>query len=141
MVVVADLSTPHTAKKFLCHVRASAVEANARVLEAQLALEKFKAPRLLTTDQQARIVDKVRWLAGARFDLSVVTGDPEALNFMIHIADTLEKAGWSWIEFNHPGGPFMQVYDIPGKPNVGMIGAWAVLIQAHPENAAASPVP
>jgi hypothetical protein len=65
-----------------------------------------------------------------------VTGDPEALVFLLQIAGILEATGWKWIEFNHPGGPFMQVYAMPGKPNIGMIGAWAVVIQAHSENAA-----
>jgi hypothetical protein len=111
-----------------------AAEANARAAEAKLELEKFKAPRQLDMGQQARILGKTRPFAGTRFDLSAIPGDPEALNFAVQIAVVLEAAGWSWIEFNHPSGPLMTVYGLPGRPNIGQGGAWGVVVQRHSDH-------
>jgi hypothetical protein len=126
---IADLSTQAEGLK------KDTAEANVRAAEAQLALEKFKAPRLITPDREVRIRSKVRPFTGTPFDLSVIPGDPEALHFAVQIAAILDAEKWSWVEFNHPDGPFMQVYSVPGKPNIGQIGSWAVIIQMHFEQA------
>ncbi len=126
---IAELSTQAEA------LRKDTAEANARASEAQLALERFKAPRLMSAEQEVRIRSKVRPFSGTPFDLSVIPGDPEAVNFALQIAVVLEAEKWSWVEFNHPNGPFMQVLNVPGKPNVGLIGSWAVVIQTHAEQA------
>ena len=49
---------------------ARASEANARAIEAQLALERFKAPRNLNPEQQQGIIQKVSQFAGTPFDLA-----------------------------------------------------------------------
>jgi len=115
---------------------ARAAEANARAAEAKLELEKFKSPRMLDRARQEQIFEKTRPFSGTRFDLSAIPGDPEALNFAVQIAVVLEAAGWSWIEFNHPTGPFMTVYSLPGRPNIGHGGAWGVVVQLHPDHEA-----
>jgi hypothetical protein len=114
--------------------RKQIAEANARASEAQLALEKLKAPRLLRVEQSARIADKIRPFKELKFDMSVLVGDPEAMFFLGQIANTLEAGGWHWIEWNHPTGPFMTVYALPGKPNVGQIGSVGVSILIHADH-------
>ena len=55
-------------------------EATARAVEAQLALEKFKAPRSLTVAQKKVISDKLAKFAGMPFDFSVnPQPEPQAL--------------------------------------------------------------
>jgi hypothetical protein len=111
-----------TARAAIAAADARAAEATQRAVEAQLALEKFRAPRKLVAEERAKIVEKVKPFAPVKFDVSVIVGDPEALAFLGEIIDTLELAGWTWIEWNHPSGPFMNVYSISGKPNIGQAG-------------------
>jgi hypothetical protein len=67
--------------------------------------------------------------------MSVIVGDPEATMLLLQIAPTLKNAGWSWVEWNHPNGPFMQVYSIPGKPNIGQGGvSIGVRVEVHPDH-------
>lgn len=56
-------------------------------------LEKQLAPRSLTSEQQRRIVDKLKIYAGQRFSLDVYD-DPEALNLLTVIRRILTAAGW-----------------------------------------------
>jgi hypothetical protein len=102
---------------------ARAKEAERGSNEAKLALEKFRAWRVMTFDQQAEIVKAIAQFKGTRFDISLITGDPEATNFLGVIAFTLQLAQWEWIEYAHPTGPFMSVYNFPGKPNIGQQGS------------------
>src|ERR1700730_14302611 len=44
--------------------RAAIADANARALEAQLELTKFKTPRSLTPAQQERIIGKMKYMRG-----------------------------------------------------------------------------
>jgi hypothetical protein len=114
--------------------RGAAAEANARALEAQLALEKFKQPRLLSENKMREMADKLNHFAGTRFDASASAGDTEAVIFLSHIAATLEMAGWKWIEWNPPTGELMTVYKIEGKPNVGQLGFFDVALQVDPDH-------
>jgi hypothetical protein len=127
---IAELSTQAE------DLRKGTADANARAAEAQLALEKLKAPRSLSRDQMEAIANKLRPFAKTRFDLSVIIGDPEAIGFLGFIADSLEAAGWTWIEYNHPSGPFMNVYNVAGKPNIGQQGWIGVSIQVFDDHAA-----
>lgn len=99
-----------------------AAEANRQAAEAKLALEKFKQPRALSPAQQSAIANLLRAYSGTHFDFSVIPSDPEALNLLAQIGTTLEGANWTWVEYNHPTGPFMTVYRIANKPNVGQAG-------------------
>jgi hypothetical protein len=101
---------------------ARASEANARALEAKVALERFKAPRLLTPDQQQEVARKISSFRNTPFDMSVTVGDPEALTLVLLIGNALQSAGWKWVEWNHPTGPFMNVYTISDLPNIGQGG-------------------
>jgi hypothetical protein len=67
--------------------------ADARALEAQLALERFKAPRKLLDDQQMRISEKLKRFSGQQFILSVST-DQDSLKLVRVLASVLKNAGW-----------------------------------------------
>jgi hypothetical protein len=106
--------------------RAEAASANARAEEARLELAKLKAPRLLSDAQIAAVAERARAFANVRFDMSVITGDPEAMMLLRSIADSLKQGGWRWVEWNHPNGPFMNVYKFPDTPNIGQGGGVGV---------------
>jgi len=72
---IANLSTLSEA------LRKDTAEANARAAEAQLELAKFKEPRQLTSEQQARISGKLIGFAGQQYLLSVAT-DQDALRLV-----------------------------------------------------------
>jgi hypothetical protein len=110
-------------------------EANARALEAKLALEKLKQPRTLEKRIEV-FAQQLKPFTGTRFDAAVIPGDPEAAVFFSHVTAALEAAGWKWIDWNPPGGGLMMVFTIPGKPNVGQLGFFGVTLQVHPEHAA-----
>jgi|HubBroStandDraft_3_1064219.scaffolds.fasta_scaffold106321_1 hypothetical protein len=71
-----------------------AAEANAQALEAQLALEKFRAPRMLDGAQRARIAEKLTRYAGQQFVGAVAPGVGDALALWSQIAGVLRQAGW-----------------------------------------------
>ncbi|MEJ0052293.1 MAG: hypothetical protein WDN02_13990 [Methylovirgula sp.] len=87
--------------------------ANARALEAKLALEKYKAWRSLDHEAQTRISNLLKPFAGVSFDFSASpTAEPQAL--MMQIASALENAGWVWQTNKKAGGIALTT---PGKPN------------------------
>jgi hypothetical protein len=84
-----------------CRVRyreKGAAEANARALEAQLALEKFKAPRVLTGEHVQQIVDKLKEYVGPEFQIVTYWDMKEPLAFANQIYTPLVRAGWKYIE-------------------------------------------
>jgi hypothetical protein len=115
------------AKERTATLEQETARANAKALEAQLALEKFKSPRTLSLPQKATITGKLSHFKGIKFDMSALVGDPEALTLVGPIVDALKAAEWEWVEFNPPNGPFMTVYSVPGLPNIGQI-AWTNVI-------------
>jgi len=90
-------------------------EANARALEAKLALARFQQPRLLSEEAMARIVDKVKIFKDVEFDCA---GSPthEATNLLTSIEDTLERAGW--MALNNAGAVSIT---IPNRRSRGII--------------------
>jgi hypothetical protein len=97
--------------------------------------DRLAAPRSLSSEQQRELVAQLSRFAPTRFDMSVTVGDPEAMTLLLQIATTLENAGWRWVEWNHPNGPFMQVYTVPGKPNIGQGGiSLGVRVEMHPDH-------
>jgi hypothetical protein len=69
-------------KKGAADANARAAEATQKALEAQVALEKFKQPRLLSADRTRAMAEKLSQFAGTRFDGSVSAGDTEATIFL-----------------------------------------------------------
>ena len=114
-------------------LRKDSAEANARALEAQLALEKFKAPRRLSSEQQSRIVDKIRVFSGQRFDMAVNSGDPEAGALLDTIETILTRAGWEQVDWR--GGDI--VFARSQRRVVGMISMVGVFAQMEKDKASA----
>jgi hypothetical protein len=113
--------------------------AQQNIIEAQgnkiIVLETRLAPRLLTAEQIARIAEKIKPFGKMPFDMSVAPGDPEAMTALGMISQSLTLGGWDWTEFNHPNGPFMTVYSIPGLPNIGEgLVASGIDILVHPDH-------
>jgi|SRR5271166_3543288 len=114
--------------------RAMIADADARALEAQAQLAKFKAPRSMKRDQQTRIAEKISAFKGTRFDIAVIPGDPEAATFLGQVSATLQSAGWEWIEWAHPGGRLTFTYTWPGLPNVGQMGGFGIDVIVHSDH-------
>jgi hypothetical protein len=75
-----------------------AAEANARALEAQLALEKFKAPRVLTDEEIQVIAEKLKSFSGQEFQIITYWEMQEPLAFANQIYAALDRAGWKYIK-------------------------------------------
>jgi hypothetical protein len=52
--------------------KADAAKANERAVQAQLALEKFRAPRLPTPEQLGKLATRIKPFAGTKFDIVTV---------------------------------------------------------------------
>lgn len=95
-------------------------EANARALEAQLALEKYRAHRHLSEEQWRRITSKIAQFGPRQCDFAVNNADPEAqrmANALYHHLTTL--AGWRPISWRQPGVMVLQ-WNMPGFPDWGI---------------------
>jgi hypothetical protein len=75
-----------------------AAEANARALEAQLALEKFKAPRVLADEEVQAIAEKLKPFSGQEFQIVTYWEMQEPLAFANQIYAALDLAGWKYIK-------------------------------------------
>jgi hypothetical protein len=95
--------------------RAAIAEANARALEAEATLAKFKAPRNLDDTQRENLTKALTTFSNIDFVLTV-QDDAEAIAFAIELADVMTDAGWKWLPYTM-GNP---VYTIPGKPSMGL---------------------
>jgi len=122
-------------RKATAEADARAAQATQKAVEAQLALEKFKQPRLLQETRIQSIAEKLAKFAGMRFDAAVVPGDPEAIIFLSHLTTVLEVAKWTWVPWAPPGGAFQMIYTIGDKPNIGQLGWFNVLLLIHPDHA------
>ena len=122
-------------------LRKDTADANARALEAQVALEKFKQPRLLSEQQMSAIAEKLKRFVGTKFDAAVIPGDPEAMIRLSHITATLEKAGWVWVEWTAPEGQIAMTYTIPTKPSIGQLGFLGLTLQINPAHGRALSAP
>ena len=72
-----------SAKVVAATANQAAAEANARALEAQLALEKYKAPRILSDEQKAAMITE---LHGKMSEIAIVTqNDIEANAFAMQL--------------------------------------------------------
>jgi multidrug efflux pump subunit AcrA (membrane-fusion protein) len=122
------------AKKDTAIILDRAAQAEQKAAEANLALAQLKEPRSISQKAAVAITERVARFSGTPFDMAVIPGDPEALPLIGQLADALRVAGWTWIEFNHPSGPFMTVYSVPGLPNIGHGGGIGISIAVHPDH-------
>jgi hypothetical protein len=91
---IAELSTQAE------QLRKDTADATARALEAQVALEKFKAPRSISVEQRNRIVEEMKKFAGQQYFGMVASGIADAWDVWREISLSLELAGWKRIP--HP---------------------------------------
>jgi hypothetical protein len=113
--------------------RAAIADANARASEAQLALEKFKAPRQLSSAQQSTIAAEMRLFPGT----PVVFGafqDPESTALLQQISDVLISAGWVEQEWKSGGDIVMNRGG--DHPIAGYTMVTGVYVQADIKHAA-----
>jgi hypothetical protein len=78
-------------------LRKSTAEANARAAEAQLALEKFKAPRTISPEGQRRISAKIGAFPGQEYQGAVASALNDGLLFWEAIHKTLAGAKWTFV--------------------------------------------
>jgi hypothetical protein len=82
-----------TAQADIAKANAQIAEANARALEAQVALVKFKAPRSLSTEQQASLIFEMKQFAGQKYSLNVFA-NAESIALLDMLKTALASAGW-----------------------------------------------
>jgi hypothetical protein len=77
--------------KDIADANARAAEANARAEEAKVEFQKFKAPRVLTSEQRAAIVEELK---GKVSEINIVTQvDAEARQYGLQFRTLLSNAG------------------------------------------------
>lgn len=98
------LAQGQEAEAFASRARRDAAKANEHAAqlekeaaEAQLALQRFKAPRWLTQLQQDALVDTMRPFAPQEYALSAGEGQ-EAENLLCLLDSLLQRAGWVKVE-------------------------------------------
>jgi hypothetical protein len=74
-------------------LRKDTAEANASALKSALALEEFKAPRILSPKKQAELTDKMKSYAGQEYAFAI-SPTIDALPLMEQIDAALGAAGW-----------------------------------------------
>lgn len=97
-----------------------AAQAERKAAEASLALEKFKAPRVLSPQEQKLIISKVSRFAGQEYTVTTFWDLKESLNFSNQLHQVLTVAGWKYIP--------------PGEGGSFLLGGLAgVQVWVHPE--------
>jgi hypothetical protein len=113
--------------------KGDAAKANERAVEAQLTLDKFRAPRLPTPDQLDQLVDRIRPFAGTKFDIGHGLDDLEQMDLLWKLEPKLSEAGWVHLNWTGAGNVFVKP-NWPGNYVYGRIGANNVSIELHPEH-------
>ena len=118
-----------TADARSAEAHAEAERAKAEAAKANLELAKFKAPRVLSPEQQARISAKLRTFSGTVFDAGIgPKGDPEPLYIFRSIRSAAIAAGWSHIAWTGGG----ETYTEPGMSAIGLTMVTNVIVDVHP---------
>ncbi len=100
-------------------------EANQRADEAKVELAKFKAPRTLTAEQQARIASSLRQFPQTTFDVAT-SNAKEPINLVAKIEETLETVGWKELDWSAT-----TVIERAEKPKLGLAVETGVTIQVE----------
>jgi hypothetical protein len=79
-------------------------EANARAKEAELALERFKAPRIMTEAQARHFIEEASKYSGTQADIWIIGDTPEPIGIGQIIFRLLEISGWKTVSWNWAGG-------------------------------------
>ncbi len=114
------------------NLRKKTADALERAANAELALAKFRAPRTLSSEQQAKITGEMKQFSGTPFVFGVFQ-EPEALALLTQVDDILIAAGWVEQEWKSGGDV---VYAHQGRPNIGNTFVTGVYVQADNSYAA-----
>jgi hypothetical protein len=118
------------AKKGAAEATERAAIAEQRAAEADLKLEQFKAPRVLSSDKQQGITDKLKPFAGTVFDAGIgPKGDPEPIYLIRSISAALSLAGWKFIPWTGGGETLTE----PPMPPIGLTAVTNVIIDVYPD--------
>lgn len=103
--------------------------ANARAIEAQAQLARFKAPRTLSKEQQMRIAEAMKQFAGQKYCLGVVPGDEPAN--LLRLIDEALVAG-QWIRTPPPAGSIgVNMTMGPVAINAAPFSSGVLIVSAH----------
>lgn len=94
------------AQRHLAESNERAALAEQKAAEAKLALEKFKAPRVLSLEEQQLIIFKVVKFKGQEYRITTFWDIKEALDFSNQLHHALQAAGWQYIPPGE-GGAFL----------------------------------
>jgi chromosome segregation ATPase len=83
------------ARELAAAANGRAADAEKRAAEASLEVEKYKSPRTLSSQQLARMTERLKRFEKTPFDFSL-TPDSEAISLMGEIAKVLTDSGWEW---------------------------------------------
>jgi len=86
------------AQKHLAEANERAAKAEQKAAEASLALEKYKAPRVLSHEEQQLIISKVSKFAGQEYTVTTFWDLKEPLDFSNQLHHTLTASGWEYIK-------------------------------------------
>jgi hypothetical protein len=79
------------------HANERAAQAEKQAAEAKLALEKFRAPRVLTTQDQRLIVSEISKFAGQEYQVTTFWDLNEPLAFANQLHNALQAAKWKFV--------------------------------------------
>jgi|SRR5579862_5054127 len=87
-----------------------AAEASKEATTARLELDRLRAPRTLSAEQQRKVTESTRAFMGTEFILEV-NPIPEAINLAGVITNSLIASGWKWKKIDKFGVPTISVVD------------------------------
>lgn len=91
-------------KKELMALSKAADEAKERAAKAELALEKYKAPRSISVELRNRIIEQMKQFAPQEYTGRVSAGSDDAWDLWREINLALQLAGWKGVPPNPPIG-------------------------------------
>jgi hypothetical protein len=93
-----------TAKADIASANAVSAQANERAAEAQLALERFKAPRSIPTNERPQMIANLRGFGGTKVAVYVIGDSPEPTSLGASINALLNDAQWVSLMWQWSGG-------------------------------------
>lgn len=103
--------------------------AKSEAANAQLALEKFKAPRELSAENRVALIERMSAFSGTIFDAGITAPDPEYILLIRDVIGALKKAGWIFVGWEGPG----QLLHNAPDPVIGMVSVAGIAIFVNPE--------
>ncbi|MGC1777091.1 MAG: hypothetical protein WBB34_04040 [Xanthobacteraceae bacterium] len=100
-------------------LRKDTAEANARAAEAQLALERYKAPRIILEEDRPKLIAALVNFAGTKAAIYVLGDGPEPNALAASLQNTLSRALWDVATWNWSGAGAATGVIVFPKPGSG----------------------